>query len=461
MSITKLGIGLLGHGTVGRAVRQLLEKSGEIKSKHGVQFDIKKILVRRPNSERPNPIPEDLLALSFDEIIENREIDVIVEVMGGIIPAKEYILDALKAGKHVITANKALMGEAGETLVERARQHSRFFGYAASVTGFHDLCPSIGRSVLVKSLAGIFNGTSNFILTQIEEKKTYKEALEEAQKAGYAEANVSEDVDGYDTRNKLIIVSRLAYGVFLSKDEIPVSGIRKLALADMEFANELGYTVKLLGVSTIIDDDKISAFVGPCLVPLSHRLALVKGVNNGIEVFNEFGGEYGMIAAGAGGNRTATAILTDLLALAEGESILWPASAHFGVQLKISRAQVPMNYYVRMEVPNHPGVLGDVTKTFGKNEINIIRILQKDGHTDVVPLVLICGPIKERALRKVLDELEERKRVMSTPVFLPVHEPWTGAFANSTKRFGSTKESSRTSATTSKEERQEFVNTKT
>jgi homoserine dehydrogenase len=426
MSSTKFGVALLGFGTVGTGVYNLLEQqTKQIQEKYGFGFEVRKILVRDPDKRgRFTSIPKKLLAKNIDEILSDQSIDVVVEVMGGENPAKGYIIDALKAGKHVITANKRLCGSHGESLVSKARQYGKFFGFAAAVTGFHQFCPSIVNSVTIKSVVGIFNGTSNYILTRMEEGLSGNDALHEAQVKGYAEADPSEDIDGLDTRNKLIVVSRLAFGKFLSVKDIDASGIRNISKIDMEFASELGYTIKLLGISRR-ENNTVHAVVCPCLVPKKDSLASVKGVNNGIKVYDELRGVQGMAVAGAGSNPTSMAIFSDLISMAKGDQILWPAPSAVNQNLKYSKSEWPSKYYLRIQVANQPGVLAKVSKAFGKSGINIADVLQKADKGDVklrdVPIVLVCGPTIERNVQQALRSI--KAITLASPVLIRVEDP--------------------------------------
>jgi homoserine dehydrogenase len=424
MSNTNFGVALLGFGTVGSGVYELLRKEADqIEAKYGFRFDVKKILVRNPDAPRKFALPKALVAESIDEILSDPTIDVVIEVMGGESPAREYILDSLKAGKHVITANKRLCGTAGEKLIEKARLYSRFFGFAGAVTGFHQMIPSIINSVMIRQLVGVFNGTSNYILSRIEDGLPSDAALSEAQQQGYAEADPSEDIDGYDTRNKLIIVTKLAFGIFLEREQIILSGMRYVERQDMQFAKDLGYTIKLLGMSRLIDDDKVCAAVGPCLIPIRDPLAAVRGADNGIRVDDALRGRQGMIAPGAGGQPTAMAIFSDLINMAKRNGILWPPSSRHGESLKFSRYQPPSSYYLRINVRNHPGALAKITKVFGRCNINITKAIQRGDEVDgAVPVVIICGPAEDRDIKQVLRELQNVPDIQSTPLVMRIEE---------------------------------------
>lgn len=424
MSSIRIGVALLGFGTVGGGVYNLLAHDQEIQGKHGVGFDIRKVLVRDLKSPRVASLPREIVTTSLDDILNDESIDVVIEVLGGISPAREYILDALKAGKHVVTANKALMGSKGEELVGRARQHQKYFGFAAAVTGCYQYCPSIVSSVLVESLAGVFNGTSNYILTQMEAGATFDQALKDAQAKGFAEADPVDDIDGPDTRNKLVIISKLAFGIFLKGEDIPVEGIRQVTKRDMDFAKELGYTIKLLGICERGTDGKLHARVHPCFIPKDDHLALIPGVCNGLQIFDTLRGIQGMKAPGAGSSPTAMAIFYDLINIAQNRPIIWPQPTPTRRAAKPTKSAVRLGkFYVRLDVEDHPGVLANVSKIFGRHRININRLIQPQADANLsAALIVLCGPTSERCLTQALGEIEALKSVHSKPLFIRIED---------------------------------------
>lgn len=425
MSQTHFGIGLLGFGVVGSSVYSLLrEKNKEIRDKYGFSFEVRKILVRNPKAKRTISLPANLVAKDFREIICDDSIDVVIEVMGGDQPAKKYIAQALKAGKNVITANKHLMAIAGETLVAKARQNDRYLGFLASVTGCHEFCHSLANSVLVRRLAGVFNSTSNYILSEIEQGLSFEDAVSKAQQKGYAESDPSTDVDGLDTRNKLIIISRLAFGFLLAEDNIPVEGIREITIADMKCADELGYTIKLLGIVDFLRDGGIDARVHPCLVPKGNPLAYIKGIANGIEVADEIRGMRGMSADGAGGDPTASAIYIDLISMAHKDEIIWRPSDNAGKKIKLAKSNSRIEYYyVRVFAKNHPGVLARISRILGRHHINIISVVQKEpARSGFVPVVFMCGPARGKEINLALKEISSLKIVNGKPFLLHVEK---------------------------------------
>lgn len=424
MSQTHIGIGLLGFGTVGSSVYSLLrEKNKEIQEKYGFSFEVRKILVRDPKAKRKIPLPAHLIAKDFGEIIRDDSIDVVIEVMGGDQPAKEYILQALKAGKNVITANKKLMASDGERLVAKARQNDRYLGFMASVTGCHEFCPSLANSILVRRLVGVFNSTSNYILSEIEKGLSFEDAVSLAQRNGYAESDPSADVDGLDTRNKLIIISRLAFGFLLTEDNIPVEGIRSITRADMKYADELGHAIKLLGIVDFLKDGSIDARVHPCLVSKGNLLAHIKGIANGIQVSDDIRGMRGMSADGAGGDPTASAIYMDLISMAHNpDEIIWRAPDKAGKKIKFAKPNSRIeSYYVRVFAKNHPGVLARISRVLGRHRINIISVVQKEpAQSGFVPIVFMCGPAREKEINLALNEISSIKIVNGKPLLLHV-----------------------------------------
>jgi homoserine dehydrogenase len=279
---------------------------------------------------------------------------------------------------------------------------------------------------MITELVGIFNGTTNFILTKLAQK-SFDEVLQEAITLGYAEADHHNDTEGLDTRNKLIVASKLAFGVFLNYKDILVSGITGITKEDVGYAKELGYAIKLLGISRIVEDDKLTAFVGPALVPQTDPLARIEGVDNSIWVHDKFRGVQGMSAAGAGKDATAMAIFSDLVSVGRGEKTLWPDAALSHRNLKFTRNQLPASFYVRVDVRNQPGVLANISKHFARNKINITDVIQRSKVESpitavVTSIVFMLGPTKQKSVQKVLDELGETTTLAGKPVMLRIEQ---------------------------------------
>jgi len=426
MSNTTYGVALLGFGTVGRGVYDLLHSGAAlaIPQKHGVDFKVKHILVRTPKNPRYSGIPANLFSKDIDSIIKDEAVDIVVEVMGGIDPAKDYILSALKAGKAVITANKDLMGTHGEEVAKKAKEHGCFLGYSAAITGAHQLAESIANSVRVRSLRGVFNGTSNYILTRMEEENLdFDVALKEAQNAGYAESDPSADVDGFDTQYKLTLLTNLAFGVFLHADDIHTSGIRNVRSRDIKMAAELGYKIKLVGETRLNSDGKLEAQVGACLIPADDLLNRARGINNAIEVDDYLRGTQGLIAEGAGAKPTAMAIYSDLVNFIKGKSVLWPVVKGGDAPKVSTRKKLRQRFYVRLDVKNSPGSLAEIAKVFSRRSINIGSVFQPeaDEAAETAGIVVTCGPTVRNILEKALNDVRELTEVViGEPLFLPI-----------------------------------------
>ncbi|NIA07519.1 MAG: homoserine dehydrogenase [Actinobacteria bacterium] len=423
MSISEFGVALLGFGTVGAGVYKLLhEGATDIQNSYPYKFTVRKVLVRDPEARRYVNIPKGLLAPNIDDILKDESIDIVVEAIGGIDPARSYIVESLKAGKDVVSANKKLFGKYGEKLSAEALRYGHFLGFAGAVTGFHQLCSSIINSVMIKSFSGVLNGTSNYVLTQMENGLPFEEALNKARANGYAEEDPSEDINGLDTRSKLVIATRLAFGKFLSEDDICVDGIKNITDLDIKFAKELGFAIKLLGLSHRVGEDKLYAVVGPHLVRLGQPLASVDGVKNGIQVFDQLRGIFGLVASGAGSEPTAMAIFTDLISIAKREHSLWPAREK-NSRLKLAKSPPVCQYYLRLQLRNKAGVLAKVTKELGKEEINIEQITQRDQDDGaIVPVVIMCGPTEKKRIDRAIKRLKVFDFVSSDLLVLPVLE---------------------------------------
>lgn len=426
MSRTDISIGLLGFGTVGSGVFKLLnENKDTIAAKYGFNCSVKKILVRNPNKKRPVRIPKRLLARNIHDIISDRNIDVVIEVIGGRDPAKKYITEALSSGKHIITANKVLMGNAGVSLIKNARRHERFLGFSAAITGCHQFCSTIENSVMITALEGILNSTSNYILTEMAQGSDFQEALIKAQQEGYAEADPSEDIDGDDTFYKLIILVVLAFGRFLDRRNVKVKGIRDITKEDIEFSRRLGYVVKLIGRAEKYDDGKIEAWVEPCLVAAGEVMASINGINNGIQVHDAIRGLQAMSAYGAGAQATSMAIFKDLMEMARNSKIIWPSDVLTGRNVKyVYPNQRYGRYYVRFNADNTPGVLAGITKVLAQHNINISDISQHAQNDQKhVPVVAICGRTQELNLMKALDKIASQAGIIGKARLIRVLDP--------------------------------------
>lgn len=310
-------IGLMGLGTVGTGVVHLINQNGKnIEKKIGEKIEIKKILVKDPNKKR-TPLAEGKITFDANDILEDEEIDVVVEVMGKEHPALEYIIKALKKGKHVVTANKEVIAVHGKELIKLATENKVSLLYEASVGGGIPIIRPLKQCLAankIYEIKGILNGTTNYILTEMKEKGfDFEEVLKEAQQKGYAEADPTDDVEGFDAARKLAILSTLAFNKFILPEKIYTKGIKSISKADIKYAEELGYNVKLIAYAKIDEEDRLEAWVHPVMIKKDNPLNGVNGVFNAILVDGNAVGEVMFYGQGAGMMPTASAVVADIM----------------------------------------------------------------------------------------------------------------------------------------------------
>ena len=415
-----LTLGLFGLGTVGSGVVELIRRQNlRLQSKYGLNIALKTVVTRRLDEQRRRQVAPAALSDDPRCILQDPQIDTVVEVIGGIEPAKQWVMEALRAGKHVITANKALLAECGVEIFREAARSGGYFGFRAAVTGFQDIIDRLYSAISIRSIAGVFNGTCNYILSSMEDKEEdFAAALKQAQAAGYAEADPTLDINGQDTADKLAIVSTLAFNSPVQRQDVYSEGIEKISLDDIHFAAELGYRIKLLGISGC-DGGQIEARVHPCLIPADSMLASLKGVENGIQIDDELRGPGGFKAPGAGKYPTASAIMFDIINIANNNPTYFPREF---VKLPVRDMKESENqYYLRLAALNQPGVLAKIAGVFQYQDINIMSVLQRKDNRDrrgeVVPLVIITDTAAEKNMQKAVRELE-RLAVISGPATL-------------------------------------------
>ncbi len=425
MNGKNLIIGMFGLGTVGSGVVELLERQGaELEQKYGVTLTLKKIVVRNVAKSRPVKVDPGLLSDNPRDILDDIEINTVIEVIGGVQPAEDYILEALKKGKHVITANKAVLAVEGGNVFRQALRSNCYLGFRAAVTGFQDIIERLSSAISINTLVGVFNGTCNYILTQMEEHQQQLDvALKNAQELGYAEEDPSLDIDGYDTTDKLAILCILAFGCSIRRQDIFTEGIRHISLEDIKFASELNYRIKLLGIAKC-EDGRIEARVHPCLVPKDNMIARLEGVENGIQIDDELRGQGGFSAPGAGKYPTACAIMFDIINVATHNTVYFPRKIK-RMPIK-SMASLKSEYYLRLTVQNHPGVLEKIAGVFGKNDINIMSVLQQRGGNrqrgQLIPLVIIVDKSQEKNIQKAIRQIQTMEVIQGDVILIRVEE---------------------------------------
>ncbi|WP_294478271.1 homoserine dehydrogenase [uncultured Victivallis sp.] len=408
-------VAIIGFGTVGAGVAENILKNGEVIAKRtGVKLVLTRIADLDITTDRGVAVPKELLTTNAAEAIESA--DIVVELIGGTTIAKKFILDAIKAGKHVVTANKALLAMHGEEIFDAAEKAGVDVCYEASVAGGIPIIKALREGLVsnrINRIYGIMNGTCNYILTRMEnEGADFDTVLADAQKLGYAEANPSLDIDGFDTAHKTSILASLAFGRWFGMDPVHVEGIRGLELADLQYADELGYRIKLLAIIKLIDG-KVQMRVHPTLIPKSTLLAGISDVFNGVMVEGDTVGQTLFYGRGAGRSATASAVVADItdvaLNIVNGSVRRIPAfrpGEQFDEVVSIDEAA--SRYYLRFMVKDCPGVLASITQILAEKSISISSLIQHERRDadGVVPLVILTHKAVEKEIRSALGEID-------------------------------------------------------
>ncbi|AKL97167.1 homoserine dehydrogenase Hom [Clostridium aceticum] len=414
----KIKIALLGAGTVGGGVWEILQTNKDNIIKNcGYDIEVAKILVKDAAKKRKDIVPKDLLTSNYEDIIGDKEIEIIVEVMGGIEPAKDYILKALKSKKHVVTANKALLANHGEEIIKLAKDQGVHLYYEASVAGGIPIVQTLKESLVgnkIQKMMGILNGTTNYILTKMTaEKVDFADALKEAQEMGYAEADPTADVEGYDAAHKLTILSSLAFGTTVKFDEVYREGISKITSIDIDYARELGYVIKLLAIGKE-EEGIIEMRVHPTFISKSHPLASVNDSFNAIFVKGNAVGDLMLYGRGAGDLPTGSAVVGDIIAVIKGKDqppVQIEETASVDKTIK-PMGETESEYYVRLIVKDKPGVLGTIASLFGKHNVSLSSVLQKGEGVPSVSLVFITHCTKEADVQEAVEEIMTMEEVV-------------------------------------------------
>lgn len=398
MSSPPLKIGLAGFGNVGAGVYKNLEKNRAIlRGRTGKDLVVSKIVVRDMAKAREVALPDDIVSTNLDDLINDDEIDLIVELIGGTDRAFDLVKDALEKGKAVVTGNKALLAEHGKELFAIAEENGSPIYYEAAVAGGIPIIKTVQESLVgnhIQSVVGIINGTCNYILTRMTEAGLdYKEALGEAQQLGYAESDPTLDVNGWDAAHKAIILASLSYGCWVPCNEIHVEGIEKVCREDIDFARKLGYTIKLLAIIQLHSaNDAIEVRVQPSLISEDHILSSVKGVFNAIMVKGDIVGETLFYGSGAGQDPTSSSVIGDIVDAASrarrSERSCFVTHGLYGQTLPQSESV--SKYYLRVTAEDRPGVLARIATILGEHGIGILSVIQPEDHDEeTAPIVLM------------------------------------------------------------------------
>ncbi|HBR17313.1 MAG: homoserine dehydrogenase [Deltaproteobacteria bacterium RIFCSPLOWO2_12_FULL_43_16] len=431
----KLNIGLIGFGTVGTGVVKVLKENAKvIQERLGAEIVLKKIADKDTTRDRGVEVDKSVLTMDANDIINDPSINIVIELVGGIEPAKTFIIKALKNKKHVVTANKALLSQHGEEIFKTAQGNGVDIGFEASVGGGIPIIKALKEGLVankINSIYGIINGTANYILSKMtNEGGKFEDVLKKAQEKGYAEADPTYDVEGIDTAHKLAILINLAYGTYIKLGDIYTEGISKITPLDIKFAKEFGYKIKLLAIAKE-EGGEIEARVHATMIPATHLLSTVDGVYNAIHLKGNAVGSVMFYGRGAGMMPTASAVLADVVDICRNinknaaqrvSPLSYTEEAVRNVEIRhIENLEIP--YYLRFSVLDKPGVLSRISGVLGNHNISILSVMQKDRKVGgSVPIVIMTHHAKEKELMAALKEIDKMDVVLDKTVYLRIEE---------------------------------------
>lgn len=412
-------IGLLGLGTVGRGVYRILhENQQNLEQRVGRKLEIKKILVRSLDKDRGLELPEEMLTTKLSDITNDPEIKIVVEVLGGIHPTLDYVLEALNHGKSVVTANKDMVAEHGQRLFEAAQRNNCDLLFEASVAGGIPIIRTLKQSLAgntIEEVFGIINGTTNYMLTKMsQEGCDFADVLKEAQAKGYAESDPTADVGGFDAGRKIAILASIAFNTRIPLSRVYTEGITKITAGDIAYANELGYIVKLLGVAKNRTEG-IEVRVHPTFIPKDHPLASVGDVYNAVFVRGNAVGETMFYGKGAGELPTASAVVADIMDatrdIVRGVPGLIGCTC-FEERQVLDIGETFSKYYIRLKVADKPGVLASIALVFGNKEVSLKSVIQKEATGKTAELVLVTHRVQEQNVQDALMDIKQLHSVI-------------------------------------------------
>jgi homoserine dehydrogenase len=431
----EINIGLLGCGTVGTGVAKLLiENQDLLTARVGAELNLKWVADIDIETDRGIQFPKGVLTTDAQKVLNDPEIDMVIEMIGGEGIAKNLMLQAINNGKHIVTANKALLAAHGNELFAAAAQEGVDLAFEASVGGCMPTIKSMRESLVgnhIKSMSGILNGTCNYILSKIEDEGiSFEEALAEAQNQGYAEADPTLDVGGFDTAHKIAILAALAYGMEINLKDVFIEGISRITPLDIEFAGQFGYRIKLLAISKI-QDHRVEARVHPTMIPIKNLLASISGTVNAITISGDAVGDILLYGHGAGMMPTASAVVSDIVDIARnilsGTARRIPPLSYQRESISripvLSIDDLVTHYYFRFAAMDRPGVLSTISGILGKYDISIQSVHQKGRKTNgSVPLVMLTHRAKEADVKQALAEIRDLNVVSDEPVLIRIED---------------------------------------
>lgn len=416
----KVKIALLGLGNVGRGVWMIVNSNKEeIMKRCGYEVEVAKVLVRDKNKPRGVEIPNELVTTNFNDILEDDSIKIVVEVMGGLEPAREYMLQCMDKKKHIVTANKMLLATGGDELFEKADEMGIMFNYEASVAGGIPIIKGIDESLTankIETLYGIVNGTTNYILSKMElEGADFDDVLKEAQEKGYAEADPTSDIEGYDAQYKLAILASLAFGSKIDVKNVYREGITKIEAVDMKYAREFKMGIKLLAIAKEVNG-KVELRVHPTMIPKKHPLSNVYDSYNAVFIKGNAVGDLMFYGRGAGDLPTGSAVVSDIVSIVRSnvdtenpnpvvKNNLWKREI-------LDMGEIESKFYIRATVLDESGVLGEITAILGRHNVSIRSVIQKGDEEDgQVTIVLVTHRTTEAEIDSAVQEITDLKSV--------------------------------------------------
>ncbi len=432
-----VNVGIVGFGTVGSGTaRILLEQKSLLRKRTSTSVNLKWICDKDITSDRGFPVPEGILTTDIDQLMDDPELDILVELIGGIEPAKTFILQAIEKGKHVVTANKALLATHGFEIFEAASKKGVEVGFEASVGGGIPCIKALKEGLVannVSTVLGIMNGTANYILTRMTmEGLAFDHVLKQAQELGYAEADPTYDVEGIDTAHKLAIMSTLAFGQRIGLDDIHTEGISKITPLDISFATELGYSIKLLAIGKKNSHESVDVRIHPTMIPKDHLLSQVNGAFNAVYFVGDSVGKVMLYGMGAGQMPTGSAIVADIVDIARDitrgctgrvPALSQPFDSIAPPRIKPVES-IWCKYYFRFTVMDRPGVLSKISGILGKEEISINSVVQKGraSKASSVPIVMLTHEAQEGRVKKALKEIDSQDFILDETMIIRIED---------------------------------------
>ena len=424
----KVNIGIIGFGTVGSGVAKVISgRASLLRERLGVNIVLKWVCDKDLKNRRAVRLPKGVFTTDVNKVINDPDVDIVVELIGGIHPAKEIIFAALKNGKDVVTANKALLADQGASIFRFAKANGRKVYFEASVGGGIPVIKALREGLAankISAIFGIINGTSNYVLSRMDKTGCdFKDALKEAQRLGYAERNPSLDINGGDSAHKLAILASIAFNRDVTYKDIYVEGISRISHSDIEYARELNSRIKLLAIAKL-SGDNLELRVHPTLISMDHPLAGVDGVFNAVYILGDLVGEELFYGKGAGSLPAASAVISDIVDLAKCVDIFAAESAVFGRGKRIKNiSDISSKFYIRFSCIDRPGVFAKIADILGKNNISIASVIQKERRREkTVPVIILTHEAPEASVRKALKNIDALSNVKGKSVSIRMEQ---------------------------------------